>query len=168
MSHASYLASRGDKQLEIGKGGGDSKDKLILGGLVAVIVIAIGSLVWSFTGGNDSVAAQEVNLKCLACGHEEGVTKKDVAERYGQLSGEEKARMTGVRVTCPQCKDPRHTMIQSSKCPKCEKLYYSPTVEMTARRQLGLPTDMLPKGPVTCPHCGVDVRQYYREAKGRR
>jgi hypothetical protein len=137
------------RQISLG-GSGDTKDKLLIGGLGLVIVAAIVGLVWSITGKHDigPKIPDSFHLGCIACNKEWDISKDDYYARMRELGEHE----TGIpNFLCPFCKDARKTGFVMSQCPyaDCGKYYFSNQV----LRFIGKPTTE----PQMCPVCKRDI-----------
>jgi hypothetical protein len=144
------------RQISLG-GSGDTKDKLLVGGLAVVIVGAIVGLVYSIVS-KPTVGSEiptSFHLGCFACNNEWEITKDEYYQHMREM-GERAVSMTP-RFVCPKCKDPRQTGFVMSQCPypACQKWYFSNTI----LKLVGKPTTEPPK----CPYCGGDIMQGLRQ-----
>lgn len=144
------------RQISLG-GGGDVKDKLLVGGLAVVIVGALVGLVYSIvhkpsrTGEIPSI----FHLGCLACNNEWEITQ-DAYYAHLRALGEQAMAQTP-RFQCPKCKAAQPTGFVMSQCPypDCAKWYFPNPILRLAQR----PTTE----PQMCPHCKRDILQGLRQ-----
>jgi hypothetical protein len=146
------------RQISLG-GGGDTKDKLLVGGLGVVIVVALVALVWSIVGksGPTGPAVPDMfHLGCIspACGHEWEVTKDQFYARIREM-GEREISMP--RFKCPKCNDARFTGFVMNQCPypTCQKWFFENRVLKFAQR----PTTE----PQMCPYCKQNIADGMRQ-----
>ena len=144
------------RQISLG-GSGDTKDKLLVGALGLVIVVAIVGLVWSIVGRPDKYKPDIPNsfhLGCIVCDNEWDITQDQYYARMREMGERE---VTLPRFLCPKCQDKRMTGFVMSQCPypDCQKWYFPNNI----LRLAGKPTTEPPQ----CPHCGMDIMQGLRQ-----
>ena len=155
MLHGFSGGSRRARFFAGGSGGGDSKDKLLIGALVVVIAIAIGAAVMSFIPKSRGVKVNEFHFKCRKpdCNNEWVWTRAEYRTANEDMWGEQGATGEGDDyVLCPKCQwgkgsQGRWSGVHMRKCPypECGKYY--------------IPPRMLKQDPRLCPHCQKDTRE---------
>ena len=167
MLHVPFFSADSGRKLDMGSG--DKKDKMMVGILVGVIVIAMAALVWSITSKPEKGRLGEETVgQCVKpdCDYREQMSNRRWGEMVGEVDEETIRGMNPTRVLCPKCKDPRYTFVKSMTCPQCGHMFVAPNLLYGARRALGI-TSPPPSMPIMCPKCGVDVVQYWRANKGK-
>ena len=104
------LASKSSMGKSMAAGGGDPKDKLLIAGLGAVIVVAIVVAVMSFTSGGRSGGPGIYHFQCLKpdCGHKWEWSKAEVREVAAKQMEDGSGAM-----------GPESEMMATYECPKC-------------------------------------------------
>ena len=164
-----YVPSSGSrvKGFAFGGGSGDFKDKLMIGGLIVVIGVAIVALVMSIIKRPpNSTDITEWAFKCMEeCGNEWTYhSEEEFAEALEGMEGllsppDIMIDMGGPfpPMPCPECGLETGEMM--SKCPKCERYYHHSEAIQGKRR----------KTREICPHCQTDVRKFHSEqASGKK
>ena len=150
--------------------GDPTKDKLLMGGLIVVIIAAVGAMVWSLTrgdkgGGGDGVITKDVALICVnpKCSYTDDMNRQDYYQKLNdELTFEELHGMNPPRTACSDCNHPGKSVVQGIYCPNCRKGFVNPEVLFNVRRQLGFPAQP-PAPKLMCPHCGTDVLAFRAE-----
>ena len=167
MLRVPFFSAGSGRKLDMGSG--DRKDKMMVGILVGVIVIAIAALVWSITAGPEEGRLGEQTVgRCVKpdCDHREPMSNRKWGEMVLEVDEQIVRAMDPTRVMCPKCQDPRYTLVKSMTCLQCNHMFVAPELLYRARRALGIPSPR-PSGPVLCPECGVDVVKYWRDHRGQ-
>ncbi len=146
------------KRFAIG-GSGDGKDKMLIIGLVAIIVVAVAIAGWSLLSGDDEDAGfkrDELGFHCAACENEWVLTTKEFENFQASIAPEDWGNHVGPMGTIiPECPSCGHS--QSAQpmtwCPACEKWFYSQPDYM----------DPLGGGAAECTHCGTNIMQWRRD-----
>ena len=171
MLRVPLVSTEAGRKLDMG--GGDSRDKLMVGGLIVVIIGALAVLVWSVMGGDEEGrGAQQTLLQCAdpACANEVRMTNEEWGEAIAAMDPQlVKSMGNNPRLMCPKCQNPKYSLAKGMTCPKCGDSFVAPMVMYAVRRALGIPATPPPRGAtITCPYCGQeDVLRYWRENKGR-
>lgn len=166
--------SAGSRGLNIGPGGdsGRSRELLRIGGLAAVIVIAVVVVViynWS-----DDAPPRDEGLKamaqCLDC------DAKFKIDPYAEQDPSEDSRNTWrvARYTCPECKV-KHRSLPMTQCPdkdNCGKFFLAANTVREYEDELATRKGRRPRGrnalpPVTCDHCKIDVLKFKQAQRKR-
>lgn len=167
MLRVPFLTSGNDRKLDMG--GGDTKDKMMILGLLGIVVIAIVFLVLSIAGGKDKGRlGEQVLIRCVDpdCDYQEKMTQREWGNLVTAMDEQTVRAMNPIRVLCPKCKNPKYTWVASMKCPQCGHLFVTDKLMWQARMAVGIRTKR-PTGPVICPKCGVDVVDYWGKNKGK-
>lgn len=147
-------SSIGAKKLQMG--GGGKNDILIMVGLGAIIIFALGLAGYGIFGGGpgSKVEAIELRYECQACRHQWAPDK-------GEFEDEEEAMAMSdpafYRATCPKCS--KKEGAQMTQCPACKHFFVSQATLDPEIMMSGEPFDNI------CPNseCGIDITQYYRD-----
>lgn len=156
--------------------GDPTKDKLIMGGAVVVIIAAFAFMVWSLMGGDEKsygerVIGDKVALVCVNpdCNYKDTRGREAYAQKIkDELTWEESRSMIPVRTKCPDCG--KQSVIKGRICPECGELFATPQQLFNARRSMGLPAKAPPPDEaedVICPECGTDLNKYWAEHGGK-
>ena len=147
----------------------DQKIKvLLISTLVAIIVLAVGAILWESFGGSAMAGPSEFPMKCIACGYEWTASRKELAKLYQEsmpmpdpnnplpppsMGGPMgMARPPGVN--CPKC-GAKQSAYPMTECPSCHKFFLSARITD--------PNAMLnPQFKDVCPNCGIDINEYFR------
>lgn len=144
-------------------GGGDKKSEVLMGLVLgAIIVAALGFTIYFAVGGGSSSAPQDVHFQCMkaGCGHEFKLTNEELQQRLAD-SGE--ASPEGeLKLDCPSCGAKKSCLVMT-QCPECKKYYIS-----IYQKNPRLAENPSPDIKDTCPHCGTDRIQWYREHRKKK
>lgn len=171
MLRVPLTATGSGRKLDMG--GGDSKDKMMVGILVIVIVAAIGALIWSISTKKEAGRAGEDTIgRCVdpACDSRVPMTNSEWGELVKAIDDNNPQMLRGmnpVRVMCPECENPKYTLIKSMTCPQCGEMFVAPGQLYGAQRTLKFPATRPTSSRVICPECNVDVSDYWRKNKGK-
>jgi len=170
MLRVPFLSADRDRKLDLGSG--DSKDKMMVGALVIVIVAAIAVLIWSISTKRPSGREGEDTIaQCVDpdCGYREEMTNEQWGERVVEFEQAHPQLIRGMqplRLECPKCHNPKYTFVKGMTCPACGEMFVSPNQLARARRATGFPATPH-RGPILCPKCGVDVEEYWATHRGK-
>jgi predicted RNA-binding Zn-ribbon protein involved in translation (DUF1610 family) len=154
MFHSPSMWSRKAKGMALFGGSGDSKDKLMVAGLIVVIVAAGFALAMSIFGSKDKhTRIDKYGLRCInpKCNHEWVMSAEEFNKPTGQAPDPREA--DSARVTlCPKCG--QKSGYRMSQCPKCEAFY----VDNQLKQRMG----QKPEEPEKCPKCGVVFGDWWK------
>jgi DNA-directed RNA polymerase subunit RPC12/RpoP len=141
-------------------GGGGRMDYLFAGGLILLIVLALGLTIWHTFKGSSPTTEQDpdMHFKCGACGGEFTIPR----EQY--YSAEREQEDEAGRIDCKLC-GARESAYPMTKCPNCGKYYLSERQKaiIDSMADRGQPPRNIGQIPDKCPHCGTDRIQWLRE-----
>jgi len=143
---------------------GDSKDRLILAAMALIALGAVAAGVWSIADAITPDWKQDlVYYECVdpACGHSRTLTIEECSEQWEQIPPEIRPGLTQTELPCPRCGREGYSSARGFQCPKCKEFSLSPVARAQVSRRLRIPAQR-PRGPVMCPHCGVDVLAHRR------
>jgi hypothetical protein len=136
--------------------GAESKgDMLFAGGLIAIIVLALGLSIYTMFGdsgpGGDSDWDGKYHMQCINpnCKHTFELEDDDDELMAMMEQGTAHPGPEGLVSRCPECR--KMSGVEMIQCPECEEYY----VSETSRRYL-LTNEYNPElGTGACPHCGA-------------
>ncbi len=108
-------------------------------------------------GGGPIEKMGEFRVKCVKCGEEWVIDRKDAGvfrEMMVGMGGE------SVAIDCDKCGAEKSVFLMN-RCPKCEKYYLSKCITDPEAFTKG-------GGKEICPYCGTDLFEWYKERRKRR
>lgn len=137
--------------------GAESKgDMLFAGGLIAIIVLALGLSIYTMFGDSGPSGANEgwegYHMKCLnpRCEHTFVLQDDDDQLMAMMERGEAHPGPVGLVSKCPECN--KQSAAEMTKCSECGEFF----VPKVARQYL-MTGEFNPEGePDKCPHCGAE------------
>ena len=125
---------------------------LLVGMLVGIIVLAVVVIIYQPWTRPSAIpgAPTEFRFRCTGCGHEWSADYNEMLSYYGGALPVEGSPM----VDCPKCGE-KKVAFRMIQCPACRK--FSPPQDI--RRA---------NGKFICPHCGIDIHEWYRKQARKR
>ncbi|MFP4106773.1 MAG: hypothetical protein ACLFVU_11875 [Phycisphaerae bacterium] len=148
--------------LNVGGGGaGGNKEWMFAVALGVIIAGSLALAIYSFLD-RGSVATVEGDGKwhfiCLECGEEKIVDPKDFAAGQDERVDDPAMAM----IDCPHC-GAVESMAIGDQCPRCKK-YFVPE----DRQAFLYGEDEPEEGGRVCPHCNLNLKEYYRKLRENR
>jgi hypothetical protein len=147
--------------------GDPSKDRILMGASIAVIVLAAGAMVWSLgrpakTSVADQVITRDVALLCVnpQCSHKTDMNRQDYYRMLDEQLTDEDRHAMPIRTLCPDCSHQAKTVIQGAICPNCRQSFVPADVLFGVRRMLRFPAQPPTSQKLICPHCSTDITEY--------
>jgi hypothetical protein len=136
--------------------GAESKgDMLFAGGLIAIIVLALGLSIYTMLDSGPGVTNEDwdgkYHMKCLNPRCEHTFVLEDDDELMAMMEqGRAHPGPVGLVSRCPECK--KESAVEMTKCSECGEYYVSKVA-----RQYLLTGEFNDQGePGKCPHCGAE------------
>ncbi len=142
-------SGRAGRRGRSGRSGAINMEYVFAGGLILLIVAALGLTFWHvFIGDTPPPPPMgPVHFRCQKCAHQYIKDRDDLTKAQMMQEGEP----SGIIDDCPKCKTQRQA-IQLTKCPKCEE-YYLPKWREDPRLWGR-------EGGNVCEHCGIDADKW--------
>ena len=147
-------SGRAGRRGRSGRSGAINMEHVFAGGLILLIVAALGLAIWHTFFRNPPMPEvdPQVYFRCVKCNNEHAIDRKDLTKEQMFQEGEP----SGILDDCPKC-GAKDESRQKVKCPECEK-YYLPKWRVDPRGE----------GPNVCEHCKTDVDKWYIEDAKKR
>ena len=157
------------------KGGGDKMQYLLVGALALVIIIAIVVIITSVIDTKKNPAMKDMHYWDLA-------TQNEIILKPEDFKGSEVGPgmgpgMMGMGLMVNP-KTGERTLLRMDLCPSCEKwfrpeIYRDVTLDDFDENGMLIGEEMesrmmSPGQTKTCPHCGVDIIQFYRDKRKKK